>query len=92
MLSEPAYERSCPAGLVPNGLLLAVAYALAAVRLGNQGMSIRQANAVESLSYVTVLCRDKMGILTANRLSVHAVQPLPAGTGISELGLACIVT
>lgn len=69
------------AGLVPNGLVLAitVAYALAAVRLGGRGVLIRQANAVESLSDVTVLCCDKTGTLTANRLYVHAVQPLDIG-------------
>ncbi len=70
------------AGLIPNGLLLAiaVAYALAAMRLANKGVLIQQANAVESLSDVTVLCCDKTGTLTANRLYVHAVEPL----GISE--------
>jgi cation-transporting ATPase E len=73
------------AGLVPNGLLLAVAvtYALAAARLAGQGVLIQQANAVESLSYVTVVCCDKTGTLTANQLSVHAVQPLPDGAGIT---------
>src|SRR6266567_9611993 len=74
------------AGLVPNGLLLAitVAYGLAAVRLANTGVLIQQANAVESLSTVTVLCCDKTGTLTTNRLYVHAVQPL--GIGQEKLG------
>ena len=74
------------AGLVPNGLLLAiaVAYGLAAVRLAGKGVLIQQANAVESLSNVTVLCCDKTGTLTANQLFVHAVQPL--GIGEEELG------
>jgi cation-transporting P-type ATPase E len=73
------------AGLVPNGLLLAiaVAYALAAVRLAGKGVLIQQANAVESLSDVTVLCCDKTGTLTANRLYVHDVQPL--GSSEDEL-------
>ena len=73
------------AGLIPNGLLLAiaVAYGLAAVRLAGKGVLIQQANAVESLSTVTVLCCDKTGTLTANRLYVHAVQPL--GIGKEEL-------
>ncbi len=74
------------AGLIPNGLLLAtaVAYGLAAVRLAGKGVLIQQANAVESLSNVTVLCCDKTGTLTANRLSVQAVQPY--GIGEDELG------
>jgi cation-transporting P-type ATPase E len=74
------------AGLIPNGLLLAiaVAYGLAAVRLADTGVLIQQANAVESLSTVSVLCCDKTGTLTANRLSVHGVQPF--GIGENELG------
>jgi len=74
------------AGLIPNGLLLAiaVAYGLAAVRLAGKGVLIQQANAVESLSTVTVLCCDKTGTLTANRLYVHALQPF--GTGEEKLG------
>ena len=73
------------AGLVPNGLLLAiaVAYGLAAVRLAGKGVLIQQANAVESLSNVTVLCCDKTGTLTTNELYVHAIQPL--GIGEEEL-------
>jgi len=68
-------------GLVPNGLLLAiaVAYGLAAVRLAGKGVLIQQANAVESLSNVTVLCCDKTGTLTTNQLYVHAIQPLGIG-------------
>jgi cation-transporting P-type ATPase E len=70
------------AGLVPNGILLAitVAYALAAVRLAGKGVLIQQANAVESLSDVTVLCCDKTGTLTAN-------QPV----GISEDELSALL-
>ena len=54
------------------------------MRLAGKGVLIQQANAVESLSSVTVLCCDKTGTLTANRLYVHAVQPL--GTSEEELG------
>ena len=77
-------------GLVPNGLLLAiaVAYGLAAVRLVGQGVLIQQANAVESLSNVTVFCCDKTGTLTANQLYVHAVQPfdIPEDQLVAMLG------
>jgi cation-transporting ATPase E len=76
-------------GLVPNGLLLAiaVAYGLAAIRLANTGVLIQQANAVESLSNVTVLCCDKTGTLTANSLYLHAVKPF----GISEEELGSLL-
>jgi cation-transporting ATPase E len=65
-------------GLVPAGLFLAtvVAYSLAAVRVGDKGALVQQANAVESLSYVNVLCTDKTGTLTTNRLKLQAVHAL----------------
>ena len=66
------------AGLIPNGLFvsIAVAYALGSVRLVRFGALVQQANAVESLSHVTVLCTDKTGTLTANRLSVSELLPV----------------
>ena len=66
------------AGLVPNGLFvsIAVAYALGAVRIIRFGALVQQANAIESLSHVDVLCLDKTGTLTANELAVDAVRPL----------------
>ncbi len=65
------------AGLVPNGLFLAiaVAYALGAVRIAGKGALVQQSNAMESLSNVTVLCLDKTGTLTANRILFHSVFP-----------------
>ena len=71
--------------LVPNGLFLsiAVAYALGAVRILRFGALVQQGNAIESLSHVDVLCLDKTGTLTANRLRVIGTHPL----GIDELPL-----
>jgi cation-transporting ATPase E len=73
------------AGLIPNGLFvsIAIAYALGAVRLVRFGALIQQANAVESLSRVDVLCTDKTGTLTANRLKLRELVPL----GTDEEGL-----
>ncbi len=66
------------AGLVPNGLFLsiAVAYALGALRIVRFGALVQQSNAVESLSNVDVLCLDKTGTLTANRLKLDDLHPL----------------
>jgi cation-transporting ATPase E len=65
-------------GLVPNGLFLAisVAYALGAVRMVGKGVLVQQSNAIESLSNVDVLCLDKTGTLTANRIQFNALMPL----------------
>jgi cation-transporting ATPase E len=61
--------------LVPNGLFLsiAIAYALAAVRMVRFGALLQQSNAVESLSNVDVLCLDKTGTLTTNELQLDQV-------------------
>jgi cation-transporting P-type ATPase E len=69
-------------GLVPNGLFLSItlAYALGAVRIIKYGALVQQSNAIESLSNVQVLCLDKTGTLTANRLQVNAIHPI----GLSE--------
>jgi cation-transporting ATPase E len=66
------------AGLVPNGLffMVIVAYALGALRIVNQGALIQQANSVESISNVNVLCMDKTGTLTANKIHYHDLLPL----------------
>jgi cation-transporting ATPase E len=71
-------EATILVGLVPNGLFvsIAIAYALAAVRIARMGALVQQANAVESLSHVDTLCLDKTGTLTANELSVAALAPL----------------
>lgn len=68
------------AGLVPNGLFLAmaVAYSLGALRIARQGALVQQANAVESLSNVDVLCLDKTGTLTSNALRMEEMLPLCA--------------
>ena len=72
-------------GIVPKGLLLAtsVAYALGALRIAGKGALVQQANAIESLSDIDVLCLDKTGTLTANALALDAVYPL--GLEESEL-------
>ena len=44
-----------------------IGYALAAVRLSRVGALVQQANAVESLSRVDVLCTDKTGTLTEGK-------------------------
>lgn len=77
------------AGLVPNGLFIAiaVAYALGAVRIAGKGALVQQANAVESLSYVDVLCLDKTGTLTTNRIQFNELKSI----NISEAELrACL--
>jgi cation-transporting ATPase E len=66
------------ASLVPQGLfaMITIAYAMGAVRIAGKGALVQQANAVESLSNVRVLCLDKTGTLTTNRIRYHGLQPV----------------
>ncbi|MDJ1176650.1 HAD-IC family P-type ATPase [Roseofilum capinflatum] len=64
--------------LVPAGLYLSItlAYALGAVRMLDREILIQQANSVESLSHVDILCLDKTGTLTANQIEVHQLEAI----------------
>jgi cation-transporting ATPase E len=65
-------------GQIPYGLffMIVVAYAWGAAGIARQGALVQQINAIESLSHVDVLCLDKTGTLTTNRLRYHDIQPL----------------
>jgi len=56
--------------LVPQGLffMTTVAYGMGVVRVAGRGALIQEANAVESTSHVNLLCLDKTGTLTTNRM------------------------
>ncbi|MCD4684965.1 MAG: HAD-IC family P-type ATPase, partial [Anaerolineae bacterium] len=84
------------AGLIPNGLffMVIVAYAMGAVRIATSGALVQQSNSVESLSNVNVLCMDKTGTLTANRITYHDVYPLDGDKAevkaiLGDLGRSC---
>lgn len=72
-LTETAKIAAVVTGLIPNGLffMISIAYAMGAVRMAGRGALIQQSNAVESMSNVNVLCLDKTGTLTANRIHLH---------------------
>ncbi|MGD8804871.1 MAG: HAD-IC family P-type ATPase [Chloroflexota bacterium] len=77
-LLEAVRAASVVIGLAPSSLFLTivVAYALGALRIANKGALVQQANSVESLCHVTVLCLDKTGTLTANQIKLDQVYPL----------------
>ena len=58
--------------LVPEGLLptVSVSLAIGAARMAGRGAAIRRLSAVEVIGSATVICTDKTGTLTQNRLSV----------------------
>jgi cation-transporting ATPase E len=64
--------------LVPQGLVLmtTLAFLLGAVRLSARGAVVQRLDAVESMAAVDVLCMDKTGTLTSNRLRLDRLAVL----------------
>jgi Ca2+-transporting ATPase len=60
---------------VPEGLpsIVTIALTAAVQRMGRRSLIVRRLNAVETLGRVTVVCCDKTGTLTQNRMTVQAV-------------------
>ncbi|MCK9520258.1 MAG: cation-translocating P-type ATPase, partial [Dehalococcoidia bacterium] len=58
--------------VVPTGLLLGmtVAFAVGAVRVSRSNAIVQDIGAVEALNYIDVICLDKTGTITANKLKL----------------------
>ena len=70
---------------VPEGLLptLTLALAMGSVRLARKNVLCRSLNAVEALGAVEVICTDKTGTLTQNRLALAALVAPADGTPLA---------
>jgi cation-transporting ATPase E len=92
--AEIVQHAAVVAGLVPSGLLIAItlAYGTGAVRMLGENILIQQANAVESLSNVNVLCLDKTGTLTTNQIELDAIYPIAISSEILTQKLADYAT
>ena len=66
-------------------VVLTVFLAMGAWRIGGVGVLTRRAAAIETLGAATILCTDKTGTLTENRMSVAELW-LPSGEGMSVAG------
>jgi len=58
--------------------MFTIAMALGALQLAKAGVLITRLNAVEDASSMDVVCMDKTGTITENRLAVAGVSPLPS--------------
>ncbi len=67
--------------VVPEGLMLGftVAFAVGALRVSRMGAIVQDNTAVEALNYLDIICLDKTGTITANRLQVDDVRWTPGG-------------
>jgi magnesium-transporting ATPase (P-type) len=68
--------------MVPQGLVLmaTIAMTLGAMRMASRGAVVQRLSAVESMAAVNVLCLDKTGTLTTNRLRLdrlHVLTEMP---------------
>ena len=73
---------------IPEGLPLVATLAqlAAARRLTGESVLIRNPNSIEALARLNVVCFDKTGTLSENRLKVKSVRP---STGFTPAGAGC---
>lgn len=73
--------------LIPQGLVLmsSVTFALGIYRISRIGAIIQKLNAIESFANVKIVCTDKTGTLTQNKLAVNRITPLTVKFTVNQI-------
>lgn len=73
--------------MVPEGLVLmtSIAFAVGVIRLGRRQCLVQELPAIEGLARVNVVCADKTGTLTENRMQVANLLPLDTAQDIGTI-------
>jgi cation-transporting ATPase E len=73
--------------MVPEGLVLmtSVAFAVGVVRLGRRQCLVQELPAIEGLARVNMVCADKTGTLTENRMQVADLQRLNSAPAMDTI-------
>lgn len=74
-------------GMIPEGLYLltSVALAVSTIRLATQKVLLHDMKSIETLARVNVLCVDKTGTITENKMSVQEVYELPGENKYADI-------
>ncbi len=80
-------------GMIPGGMILLTSTVLAVsvVRLSRKNVLINEMYCIESLARVDVLCLDKTGTLTADKMNVHKIINLNTNDDKIKTALSSIV-
>ncbi len=64
--------------LVPQGLVLSITliFIVGILRISQRGALVQKPNSIESMVHVNVICMDKTGTLTQNRLTLKEIMPV----------------
>lgn len=72
-------------GMIPDGLylLVSVALAVSVIRLSKKRTLVRELKSIETLARTDVICVDKTGTITENKMEVTGVRPVPGNEEFS---------
>lgn len=73
--------------MVPEGLVLmtSIAFAVGVIRLGQRRCLVQELPAIEALARVNVVCSDKTGTLTENRMQVAGLEQLDSSIALDAI-------